>query len=126
MSGNDPATGGRRFLLPVSERSENFMTILIVGGDTAEIFRQRAADRQAHVEHWSGRKTRDLSKTIPKATDAVVVVLDRVSHALVKKVRIEASRRGLPIYFQKRRRIDISVQHASETLDILLPYQDAS
>lgn len=77
------------------------MNLLIVGGDSAEVFRQRTT-RTSRVEHWSGRKHRDLVRTIPKATEAVVVVLDRVSHALAKRVRGEASRRGLPVYFLKR------------------------
>jgi hypothetical protein len=40
-------------------------------------------------------------RAIPKAT-AVVVVLDRLNHALARRVRGEASRRGLPVYFLKR------------------------
>lgn len=83
------------------------MSILVVGGDTAEVFRRRATARQSHVEHWSGRKTRHTGKSIPKDTEAVVVVLDRVSHALARKVRNEATRRGLPVFFQRRgRQID--------------------
>lgn len=78
------------------------MNLLIVGGDSATAFRERMAGRTSRVEHWSGRKTRDLVRTIPKAIEAIVVVLDRVSHALVKRVRGEASRRGLPVYFLKR------------------------
>lgn len=39
-----------------------------------------------------------------KDTEAVVLVLDRVNHTLARKVRTEASRRGLPIFFQKRGR----------------------
>lgn len=78
------------------------MNLLIVGGGTAAVFRQRATGRTSCVEHWSGRKHRDLVRTIPKATEAVVVVLDRISHALAKRVRGEASRRGLPVYFLKR------------------------
>lgn len=36
-----------------------------------------------------------------------MVVLDRISHALARKVRTDALRRGLPVLFQKRgRRID--------------------
>lgn len=101
------------------------MTVLIVGGDSASAFRRRAG--RGRVEHWTGRKSRDLAKSIPKAAAAVVVVLDRVSHALVNKVRTEASRRGLPIYFQKRgRRIGPDMPHASDALDILLSYRDAS
>jgi hypothetical protein len=80
------------------------MTILVVGGDSAETFRQRAAGRQGQVLHWSGRKARDTGKSIPKDTEAVVVVLDRVSHALARNVRTEAARRGLPIFFHKRAR----------------------
>ena len=74
------------------------MTILIVGGDSAETFRQRAAGRQGQILHWSGRKTRDTGKSIPKDTEAVMVVLDRISHALARKVRTEAARRGLPVF----------------------------
>lgn len=68
------------------------------------IKRRVTADRRGHVAHWSGRKARDLTKPIPKDTDAVVVVLDRVSHALAKKVLAEAAHRGLPVFFKKRRR----------------------
>ena len=80
------------------------MTILVVGGDSAETFRHRANSRLGQVLHWSGRKTRDTGKAIPKDTEAVVVVLDRISHALARKVRTEATRRGLPVFFQKRGR----------------------
>ncbi len=80
------------------------MTILVVGGDSAKVFKQRIGGGLSRVEHWSGRKKRDLTRSIPKATDAVVVVLDRVSHALVRRVRAEASHRGLPLYFRKRAR----------------------
>src|SRR4051794_2955833 len=79
------------------------MNILVVGGDSVEVFRQRAARRHGQVEHWSGRKTRDLVKPIPKHTELVVLVLDRISHALARKVRLEADRRGLPLLFQRRR-----------------------
>lgn len=81
------------------------MAILVVGGDSVDAITQRArAGDHGCVEHWSGRKTRDIAKSIPKDTEAVVVVLDLVSHALARKVRTEATRRGLPIFFQKRGR----------------------
>ena len=85
------------------------MSILVVGGDSAEMFRQHVSGGHGYVEHWSGRKNRDMSKSIPKDADAVVVVLDRVSHGLARKVRTEATRRDLPVFFQKRSR------HASPT-----------
>lgn len=80
------------------------MSILVVGGDSAEMFRQQTDGRSGYVQHWSGRKSRDLSKSIPKDTEAVIVVLDRVSHGLAQKVTTEARRRGLPVFFQKRAR----------------------
>lgn len=78
------------------------MSILVVGGDSTEMFRQQTCGRHGYVEHWSGRKNRDMAKSIPKDTEAVIVVLDRVSHGLARKVRTEATRRGLPVFFQKR------------------------
>ena len=80
------------------------MSILVVGGDSAEMFRQQTGGGHGYVEHWSGRKNRDMAKSIPKDTEAVVVVLDLVSHGLARKVRTEATRRGLPVFFQKRAR----------------------
>jgi len=83
------------------------MTILVVGGDSAETFRQCAARRHRQVEHWSGRKTLDAGKSIPQNTAAVVVILDRVSHSHARTVRSEATSRGLPVFFQRRgRQID--------------------
>jgi hypothetical protein len=87
------------------------MTILIIGGDSAEVFRRRVLGRKHQVKHWSVRKNRDLVRAIPKATDAIVVVLDRVSHALARRVRTEALRRGIPVYFRKRsRQVDADTQ----------------
>jgi len=94
------------------------MNLLIVGGDSAAVFRERTAGRASRVEHWSGRKHRDLVRTIPKAIEAVVVVLDRVSHALAMRVRGEASRRGLPVYFLKRsQQRDVGSQRGSACFD---------
>jgi len=86
-------TGSRTLLLPVFERSKESISILIVGGDSAEIFRRQTGGRHGYVEHWSGRKNRGMTKSIPKDTE---VVLDRVSLGLARKVRTEATRRGLP------------------------------
>ncbi|MDK2743090.1 MAG: DUF2325 domain-containing protein [Nitrospira sp.] len=94
------------------------MNILLVGGDSAEVFRKRSGGRKSRVEHWTGRKHRDLVRSIPKATEAVVVVLDRVSHTLARKVRGEASRRGLPVYFLKRgRQMDVDARSESVCFD---------
>lgn len=87
------------------------MSTLVVGGDSVGTITERArAGGHGCVEHWSGRKTRDRMRSIPKDTEAVVLVLDRVNHTLARKVRTEATRRGLPVFFQKRgrqiRRVD--------------------
>lgn len=94
------------------------MSILIVGGDSAEMFRQQTGGGHGYVEHWSGRKNRDMTKSIPKDTEAVVVVLDRVSHGLARKVRTEATRRGLPVFFHKRARSGGPTDH--DPLDLAL------
>ena len=80
------------------------MSILVVGGDSVDGIKERAqAGGHGCVEHWSGRKTRDPVKAISRKTPAVVVVLDQVN-TLARKVRAEAIRRGLPVFFQKRGR----------------------
>jgi hypothetical protein len=46
--------------------------------------------------------------------------LDRISHALARKVRIEATRRGLPVFFQKRgHRIDSMARPPLELTQLL-------
>ena len=88
------------------------MSILVVGGDSVDAITERArAGGHGCVEHWSGRETRDLARPIPSDTEAVVVVLDRVNHTLARKVRTEATRRGLPVFFQKRGRQVEAVDH---------------
>ena len=81
--------------------------ILIVGGDSVGAFTRRTNSiGWPLVQHWSGRKRRDLARSIPRQTDAVIVVLDRVSHALARKIRTEATRRGLPVLYQKRAHVN--------------------
>jgi hypothetical protein len=78
--------------------------IVVVGGDSVEAIKQRfGIDRAQTIEHWSGRRARDLQRSLPKDTEAVVVILDRISHSLARKVRAEAGRRGLPISFMGRK-----------------------
>ncbi|BCA53012.1 dihydroorotate dehydrogenase [Nitrospira sp. KM1] len=96
------------------------MSILVVGGDSVGTLAQGiAADTRTPINHWSGRKTRDLSRAIPKATDAVILILDRVNHALAKKVRVEAGRLGLPVYYRKRSRaVGSSVRQTTNLLGL--------
>jgi hypothetical protein len=75
-SASGPAASG-----PDSARKPE--RILIVGGDSVGAFTHRINRKERPlVQHWSGRKRRDLARSIPKQTEAIIVVLDRVSHAL--------------------------------------------
>ena len=76
------------------------MSILVVGGDSAEMFRQQTCVGHGYVEHWSGRKNRDMAKSIPKDTEAVIVVLDRVSHGLARKVQGKRHVAAFPSFFK--------------------------
>ena len=116
MSGMYHANGSRNILLPFIEEAKRSMSILVVGGDSAEMFRQQTGGMHGYVEHWSGRKTREMAKSIPKDTEAVIVVLDWVSHGLARKVRSEAIRRGLAVFFQKRARHTAPTDHAPSNL----------
>ncbi len=79
------------------------MTAVIVGGDyikqIEKVFAGRGVTR---VEHWSGRKTGDLRKTLPSDTRLVVLLCDYLSHSLAKKVRDDADRLGLPVIYCRR------------------------
>jgi hypothetical protein len=97
---NNTKSGATSAHTPQAEQPRR--NILIVGGDSVGVFQQWNARGGGSIEHFSGRKRRDLARPIPKHTEAVVVVLDRVSHALARKIRIEAGRRGLPVVYQKR------------------------
>lgn len=68
------------------------------------------------VRHWSGRKKRDIRKPIPKGTQAVVLVLDRVNHALARHVRKESDRLGVPVLFQRRSFQTESTRRSPESL----------
>lgn len=46
------------------------MSILVAGGDSVVAITERAyAGGHGSVEHWSGRKARDLTRTISKDTE---------------------------------------------------------
>ncbi|MES4784861.1 MAG: hypothetical protein C4294_02505, partial [Nitrospiraceae bacterium] len=79
------------------------MSIVIVGGDSVDSLKKLLqAEGVRVIGHWSGRKKRDIRKPIPKGTQAVVLVLDRVNHALARHVRKESARLGVPVLFQRR------------------------
>ncbi len=95
--------------------------IVVVGGDSVEAIKHRLGTEGAQtIEHWSGRRSRDLQRSLPKDTEAVVVILNRISHALARKVRVEAGRRGLPISFMGRkwssRSIAVDLDHQQNAI----------
>jgi hypothetical protein len=76
---------------------------LIVGGDYIDgLVDELTGLGLGRVEHWGGRKVRDLNRTIPADMDLVVVLFDYVSHNLLRKVRAEARRQGLPLIYSRR------------------------
>ncbi len=82
------------------------MAILVVGGDSVSAITERAyAGGHGCVEHWSGRKTRDLTRSIPKDTEAVVLVLDRVNHTLARKVRTKRRAAAFPCFSRSGRQV---------------------
>ncbi len=79
------------------------MTAVIVGGDyIKQIEKVFAGKGVTRVEHWTGRKSGDLRKTLPGDTSLVVLLCDYLNHSLAKKVRDDAERLGLPVIYCRR------------------------
>lgn len=92
------------------------MTALIVGGDYIKQLERIIADRGVRrIEHWTGRKTGDLRRTVPKGTGLVVLLCDYLSHSLARKIKTDAERLGLPVLYCRR-----SLGQFSAKLDELL------
>jgi hypothetical protein len=78
-------------------------TALIVGADYIEPLKKTMEEMgNFRVEHWTGRKSGDLRRSIPKNVDLCIVLCDYVSHGLVRKVREEAKALGLPVLYCRR------------------------
>ena len=79
------------------------MTALIVGGDHVESIRKAMSARgMARIEHWNGRKSRDLRRTLPKETKLIVLLYDYLSHPMVRKVNSDAADKGITIIHCRR------------------------
>ncbi len=92
------------------------MTALIVGGDYIKQLERIIADRGVRrIEHWTGRKSGDLRRTVPKDTGLVVLLCDYLNHGLARKIKTDAERLGLPVLYCRR-----SLGQFSEKLDELL------
>jgi hypothetical protein len=78
-------------------------TALIVGADYIEPLKKTMEEMgNFRVEHWTGRKSGDLRRSIPKNVDLCIVLCDYVSHGLVRKVREDAKTLGLPVLYCRR------------------------
>lgn len=84
------------------------MNTLIVGGDhIGGLVEQLAGLGLQRVEHWGGRKVRDVNRTITPDMDLVVVLFDYVNHNLLHKVRAKAQRQGLQLIYSRRSAVEL-------------------
>ena len=76
------------------------MHALIVGADYIDPMKKALAQSgYGSVEHWTGRKVGDTRKEVPHHADLVVVLTEYVSHGLLRHVREEAARLGVPVLY---------------------------
>jgi hypothetical protein len=81
-------------------KEKKMSTALIVGGDKIEGIRQVLESHgMKKISHWTGRKSGDSNKVIPRDTRLIVLVTDWVSHSFTGKVKRDAARRGIPIVY---------------------------
>jgi hypothetical protein len=81
---------------------------LFVGGDHIDgLVEQLDGLGLQRIEHWAGRKVRDLNRTIPPDMDLVVVLFDYVNHNLLRKVREKAQRQGLKLVYSRHSGVEL-------------------
>ena len=79
-----------------------------MGGDHIEgLVEQLDGLGLRRIEHWAGRKVRDLNRTIPPDMDLVVVLFDYVNHNLLRQVRQKARRQGLQLVYSRRSAVEL-------------------
>jgi hypothetical protein len=75
-------------------------TALIVGGDEITGIRRELKNHGIdQITHWSGRKVGDGNKVIPQDTQLIVLVTNWISHSFTKKIKLNASRRGVKVIY---------------------------
>lgn len=76
------------------------MSVLIVGGDRAAVYREQLqALGFDSIAHWSGRTGSDCHRKIPDDTRLVVVLINFVNHGLARKVRRLANEMAVEVVF---------------------------
>ncbi|MBS0423067.1 MAG: DUF2325 domain-containing protein [Proteobacteria bacterium] len=79
------------------------MTVLIVGGDYITSFKHFiAAQRNARIEHWSGRAKGFNKRQLPSETQLVIVICDFINHNLANSIKEQANRSGIPLVYCHR------------------------
>ncbi len=85
-----------------------FMCMLIVGGDTiSPITEELALVGFDQILHWDGRRRSLSHKKIPQKVECVLMLTSYLNHPIMKKVKEDAKKRGIPSIFAKRNRIDV-------------------
>jgi hypothetical protein len=81
---------------------------LLVGGDYVEpIVRELEAHGYRRVEHWHGRKQGDTRRRLHAGVGLVLVLTDYTSHALLRHLREEAGRLGVPVVYSRRSLVEV-------------------
>lgn len=79
------------------------MAILIVGADQlGKIPEQLRREGVQEIIHWSGRKTSEQTKTIPKSVTGIILFCDFLNHRLMYNIKRQAKAGQIPITFNKR------------------------
>lgn len=79
------------------------MAILIVGADRlGTIPLQLHKTGVEEIIHWSGRKTGQQRKIIPKQVDKIIIYCDFINHQLMHHIKRQAKALDIPVVFSKR------------------------
>jgi len=84
------------------------MNALLIGADYVEPIKEVLSSAGLNtVDHWTGRKPGDTRRSVPRDVDVVVVLTDYVSHPLMKKIRQDTNKLGIPVVFARRSLQDV-------------------
>lgn len=73
---------------------------LVIGGDRIHgIKNVLEAHGLSKISHWTGRKSGDGRKDIPKNVDLIILVTDWVNHSFTARIKNVAAKRGLNIIY---------------------------
>jgi hypothetical protein len=91
-------------------------TVLVVGGDHVDGIKEIVSEHgdQHQFAHWSGRKSGDHHKPIPKNTQLVILITSWVNHSFMYAIKRKASKRNLKIVYATN--LKHARQHVMEQL----------